>query len=145
MDVPKPVFEFDILLHRVESPTVHEVTAEQKIMVLFWMWLAELVSFPSEDPEEKSSRMNSAADIACDFVKKMFGLDVTTRSINEFYELGRKNTEHAGFNWNNTVAATIERTLGELKYWDFHNFLLGYDGIVSTNPPPTPSFFSCWK
>ena len=113
--------------------TVHEVTAKQKTMVLCWMWLAELAFIPDEDPEVKSSKMNSAADIASDFVKKMFKLDVTARSINEYYELVRKNAKHAEFNWNETVAATIERTLGGLKHWDFQNFLHNYNKIVSNN------------
>ena len=142
MAEPKPVFEFDITLNPVESPTVHQVKAEQKAMLLCWMWLADLTITKRGYRKEKPIHMNVAADIASDFMKKMFKLDVTAQSINKFYESGQKSAKHAGFNWNNTVAARIERSLGRLKYSDFEKFLLEYREIVSTNGS---IFLSCWE
>ena len=82
--------------------------------------------------------MNLAADIASDFIKKMFKLDVTAQSVTDYYGLSRKNAEHAGFEWAYTVAAMIKRSRGQLAKSDFRKFLLDYGKIVS---PSAPIFF----
>ena len=130
MDEPKPVFEFDIPLYPAESPTVHQVNAEQKAMVLYWMWLADGATFEQRNPAAKSSSMSLAADIASDFTKKMFKLEVTPQSIQDYYGLSQKNANHAGFNWDDTVAAMIKRSRGQLDKSDFRKFLLDYGKIV---------------
>ena len=135
MGEPKPVFEFDIPLYRVESPTIHQVKPEQKAIILCWIWLADQATSKQKDPEEKSSSMSSAADIASDFTKKEFKLDVTAQSVKNYYELGREKVEHAGFKWDHAVAATIEKSLGPLGCTDFKQIFVEYEQKVSTDAP----------
>ena len=82
MEEFKPVFEFDIPLHPVQSPTVPQFEAKHKAFLLCWMWFADqAITKHGEDPETRLSSMSSAADVASDFVDEMYGLDVTARSI----------------------------------------------------------------
>lgn len=134
MDEPKPVFEFDIRRNPIQSPTVHQVKSKQKAIVLYWMWLAELAITNRKDPEAKSLSMGSAADIASDFIRKMFKLDVKAQSIEEYYELSRKNAEYTKSQWDYTVAAIMRRR-GQIAYGEFKDFLNGYERKVSTNAP----------
>ena len=101
------------------------------------MWLADKAVKEQEDPEARPSSMNLAADIASDFIKKMFKLDVTAQSVTDYCGLGWKNAENAGFEWDHTVAATIMRGLGPrlMNYLQFNEFLHDYDRKISTDAP----------
>ena len=78
--------------------------------------------------------MGSAADIASDFLRKMFKLNLKAHSIEEYYELSRKNAEYTKFQWDSTVAAIMRRR-GQIAYGEFKDFLNGYERKVSTNAP----------
>ena len=131
----KPVFEIDIPLHPVQSPTVRQFEAKHKAFLLYWMWFADHATKDDEDPKTKSFKMSSAADVASDIMGKMYGLDVTAPSIEDYYGLGRKNAKDTGVQWGRVVAATIDKSIGRLSYSQFANFSLQYDDVVSTMAP----------
>ena len=135
MDKPKAVAEFDTKRDPVQSPTVRQVMAEDKAMILCWMWLADLVIGKQTFLEPESYDLGIAAKIARDIINKMFKLDITAQSIGNYYLSNRRDAASNGFECDDLVAVRIMDLRGWLKYQEFKDFLDEYESRVSTNTP----------
>ena len=83
---------------------------EHKATTFYIMFKAELAANAKTGPAsdmDKETIMNLAPQAACDVLKVVFKVEVTVKSIKEYYDQIKDNVRIAGITWDRDAAGEI--------------------------------------
>ena len=108
------------------------------------MWFTEQATKGINDPAILALFNENAPNIASEFLKMQYQLDVTAEAIRTYYDQARKNAELANVEWDEfaVVMVMVMRSQGSdpIPYDKFKSLLDHYDLEVSLKAEYSPFF-----